>query len=506
MALMSVPKPKRRFLRFSLRTLLVLVVLSGLVMGWLGIVVERRYQQKRILEQLKEWEPAAEYRRGYVVSLWLQDGLESPIDEDLACLKGLTRLEFLDLSFTNVTDAGLLHLRDLERLHRLHLHGTQIGDAGLEHLKTMNTLSYLDLGGTNVTDNALHEFRTTLPHCSINPPRPQPQHRYKHLYGVRSDETGRILERIAGDDADIWFTEPPDLPETDDLPPMPTPEQWMCAESTVKAICFSPQKPDVLSDLGCFRELKALMLMGDVVTDDSVANLPVMERLEALTILSSPKFTGEGIKHLGKQPNLTGLTLCWIGVPDGPCLTYLADLNRLESLRLINTPIDDDSLERVGKLENLVRLELGDLGGLGYVRCNTLKPLSGLVNLVELELWGFQVDPTEYRHISGLSRLDKLRLEGGPLDDSVMRELGRLEGLTFLWLNGGGVTDAGLLYLKPLRNLRSLRFHWTSNPSIKGHGLVHLYQLKDLRYVSVHGASPEATEALRKALPNCKVD
>ena len=143
--------------------------------------------------------------------------------------------------------------------------------------------------------------------------------RYNHLYGVRSDETGRILERIAGRGARIWFSEPPELGETDELPAIPTPEQWLSAESSVKGIGFAPYIPGILSDLGRFPELKALSLKGNVLTDDSLSYLPVMKRLESFGIYSSPNFTGEGIKHLKNLPNLTDLTLCFIG---GPRLTY----------------------------------------------------------------------------------------------------------------------------------------------------------------------------------------
>ena len=50
-------------------------------------------------------------------------------------LKGLTKLSVLDLSGTQVTDAGLAHLKGLTKLSVLDLRGTQVTDAGVKELK-----------------------------------------------------------------------------------------------------------------------------------------------------------------------------------------------------------------------------------------------------------------------------------------------------------------------------------------------------------------------------------
>ena len=52
-------------------------------------------------------------------------------------VKGLTKLKWLDLRFTPITDAGLIHLKGLKRLEKLDLHKTQITDLGLVHLKDL---------------------------------------------------------------------------------------------------------------------------------------------------------------------------------------------------------------------------------------------------------------------------------------------------------------------------------------------------------------------------------
>ena len=49
------PTPKRRWFRFSLRTLLIVVVLLSLPLGWVGIVAERTWQQKRAVADEGVW-------------------------------------------------------------------------------------------------------------------------------------------------------------------------------------------------------------------------------------------------------------------------------------------------------------------------------------------------------------------------------------------------------------------------------------------------------------------
>ena len=50
-------------------------------------------------------------------------------------LRGMTRLQYLDLSGTKVSDAGLQHLRGLTNLLDLNLSGTKVSDAGVRDLE-----------------------------------------------------------------------------------------------------------------------------------------------------------------------------------------------------------------------------------------------------------------------------------------------------------------------------------------------------------------------------------
>ena len=49
----------------------------------------------------------------------------------------------VDLSDTEITDAGLVYLKEMTKLENLELEGTQITDAGLVHLQGLTTLASL---------------------------------------------------------------------------------------------------------------------------------------------------------------------------------------------------------------------------------------------------------------------------------------------------------------------------------------------------------------------------
>jgi internalin A len=76
-------------------------------------------------------------------------------DAGLAPVAGFTALHDLFLGDTTITDAGLVHLRGLTNLAELDLHHTQITDAGLAHLAGLKSLSRLTLADTRVTDAGL---------------------------------------------------------------------------------------------------------------------------------------------------------------------------------------------------------------------------------------------------------------------------------------------------------------------------------------------------------------
>ncbi|MCF6313349.1 MAG: hypothetical protein L3J39_12950 [Verrucomicrobiales bacterium] len=77
-------------------------------------------------------------------------------EASLSCLVDLgSHVAVLDLSKTEVGDAGLKRLAKFERLVKLDLHGTAVTGAGLKSLQGLKHLRYLNLYGSQVADEGL---------------------------------------------------------------------------------------------------------------------------------------------------------------------------------------------------------------------------------------------------------------------------------------------------------------------------------------------------------------
>jgi hypothetical protein len=166
--------PRRRRFRFSLRTLLMVVVLLSVPMGWFALKMRQAERQRQAVEAIQKAGGYVAYDYEFYGSgppgpAWLrrllcEDFFANVVlvhfsmrfgDGYMVHLKGLTGLEWLELTGTQVTDGGLEHLRGLTKLDSLELSDTQITDAGLEHLKGLTKLEDLNLSNTQVTDAGL---------------------------------------------------------------------------------------------------------------------------------------------------------------------------------------------------------------------------------------------------------------------------------------------------------------------------------------------------------------
>jgi len=146
---------------FSLRTLLFVVPVLGIGIGWFGMKYNSARPQRKAAEVFESLGGTVGTRgvlsRVVFISFL---GVSAPItDTDLVHLEGLASLESLDLGGTQITDAGLVHVKGLTNLWSLSLKGTQITDAGLVHLKGLTNLYSLALDKTQITDAGLVHLR-----------------------------------------------------------------------------------------------------------------------------------------------------------------------------------------------------------------------------------------------------------------------------------------------------------------------------------------------------------
>jgi hypothetical protein len=214
---MPLQQPKRRWLRFSLRALLVFVLLLSVPLGWFAWRIQKAGKQREAVAAILEaggrvgydyeltdqgaWKRVAEPATphwllkllGYdfFFDVAFADCHCTELGDDFACLNRLTelktlslcaagigdndlmhlremsKLERLRLSRTQISDVSLQHLAGLTRLTKLYLDDTQISDAGLEHLKGLTNLAVLDLEDTQVTSDGVKKLREALPNCEI---------------------------------------------------------------------------------------------------------------------------------------------------------------------------------------------------------------------------------------------------------------------------------------------------------------------------------------------------
>lgn len=89
-------------------------------------------------------------------------------DGDLEVLTHLKQLKELSLGLTAVTDAGLKHVAGVTQLTMLHLPRTPITNEGLKQLKGLSGLRMLELIGCDVTAEGVEQLEDALPKCQIS--------------------------------------------------------------------------------------------------------------------------------------------------------------------------------------------------------------------------------------------------------------------------------------------------------------------------------------------------
>ena len=201
-------QPRHRWFSFSLRSLLVLVVVLAVPLGW--VAKERRqsdWELSFIAELRKDSFRGATIQGPYATwEMWMTEepwpwwnhrvtqllgkrillaDHPHPGFTDLKKLDGLTNLQMLELSGSRVTDLTPLHMHP--KLKVLFLDDTEIAD--LSPLAKLKNLKYVDLRGTPVTDlspllqlnhlegivvaetdisaEQLSAFKTALPNCTV---------------------------------------------------------------------------------------------------------------------------------------------------------------------------------------------------------------------------------------------------------------------------------------------------------------------------------------------------
>jgi hypothetical protein len=198
-------KRKRRWCQFSLRTLLLAVLMLSLPLSWLATKLEQARRQRKAIAMVTALDGVALYDYEYDVYFaeetgpyafetvepvspwpyWMRrlmgdDFLHSVVlvcipitdetqltDDDIELLRALPRLRAIRLSYESASEPTLEGLKGLDSIEQLSLADSRVSDAALVHLETLTNLEHLDLRGTRVSPEGLKKLREALPQCEI---------------------------------------------------------------------------------------------------------------------------------------------------------------------------------------------------------------------------------------------------------------------------------------------------------------------------------------------------
>jgi len=88
-------------------------------------------------------------------------------DRGLEQLADLSRLERLDLSYSNVSDRGIAALVGMKALQVLDLSFTRISDACSGDLCSLHNLKQLTHRPNEISPDAINNLKTYLPNCQF---------------------------------------------------------------------------------------------------------------------------------------------------------------------------------------------------------------------------------------------------------------------------------------------------------------------------------------------------
>ena len=441
-------RPRRRWLQYSLRGILVLMLLSAVGAWWVRNERAKVRVQERALEELSKLDPQGQigvsynYQHGpdgeYDRTLtkpdnhpWLRwlfgDGyVDQPrslammgtkfTKEDARWLRDLPTVEVIQVGEFQESEPGALAvLGEMPELRQIDWQNRVIWAeefAALGKLEKLETIGMMALE-MEISPDAMREFT-----------RNKSRLRFFSIIGRPSFAAGAFK----------------------DLHPLPALEDFSLTESTFADQDFSGLtsaplvdvsfrnsniSDDALVHFGQIKSLKKFRIAGTLVTDAGLAHLSQMENLEVLG-LSTTRVSDAGIEHLVRLPSLTTLDLSNNCITtDG--LARVSEIPSLESLHLTRCAISAVGLEHLAKLPNLATLQLAD----AILGDDDLHPLQSFPKLKTLRIAGTQVTDAGVKVLADISQGD-LSLEDLSLPETItpacVPDLLRMTSLTRLTL------------------------------------------------------------------------
>jgi internalin A len=419
----SSPKIKPRRFQYSLRTLLLFVLVCALACSWLGVKLKRARDQRDAVGAILNWRGEVYYDYETDASGNQISGKSPPeqtwfnkfLGTDFRCVTGVTvendkQMAYLEAlpdirSLTivgDVTDDGLAHASGLSQLRRLRIYSYKITDGGLVHLANMPYLQSLQIDRGKVTPAGLVHLQNS----------------------TQLEELGLSI------------------PYRQDNAAVDSGLKYISKFTKLRHIPFVMQTDAQLEQIAAMTQLKYLWLRGKGITDAGLAHIAKFNQLVQLNI-EETEVTDAGLEYLKELAKLKLLDLSKNNITAAGLKCH-EGLNQLISLDLSGNNITDPGLEHLKALAKLSHLRLNNTA----ITDAGLKNLKNLSGLKYLDLRDTRVSDVGLEQIKDLKELRELNLSNTRVSDAGLQHLKRLIFLARLRCDGTKITNEGLLDLK----------------------------------------------------------
>ncbi len=426
-------KKRRRWLQFTMRGLIVLMVLAAIGAFWLRNEVQRAREQRLATEKATELHANLQYANsgpGWLESLLGEDIFlkveraetrqSTTTDLDMAWLAALDDLQVLSFAAIPETvprprmgDSTVAHVADMHELRILSVPRFDLSDHGAQALRNHPEMEELELRETLITDAGL-----------------------AYISGMHK------LQRL-------------------DL-------------SVLSGVTDAG-----LIHLRRLKELQSLSLNGTNVSGTGLEHLSQMNSLTALSLSETP-LTDEGLRHIGQLKSLGRLEIESKLISNAG-IAHLDDMPNLVRLTIKGADITDDSLRHLAGSPNLRELSYHSESTLG----DGLADLASLARLRHLDLSGAELNTDGWKALRELPQVTSVSLNNALVTDEHLAMLvDAMPQLEEISLSGTQITDDGVADLARLNQLTRISIRDTK---ITGAGLKVISRSPILESVIVSG-------------------
>ena len=391
----------------------------------------------------------------------------------------LRRLEALDISWTNVSQASLLRAQYPDAFRRLRVAGLALGEDFAQFLTHAIDLEEIDLSKTGVAGGAAAALgalpklkRVMADQTALRPGDFEPLLRAPieilDIRGVRTDEASRqalarseSLSQLSLSVDGDWqgldaITAQLSLEATESAagaPPSGLTTLWLRGELTApfavrlaelemfKSLSVDAVADDVRFNRG-FAHLEDFRAEGAGLNDEAFAAIAEHPSIGALYVSNNP--IGAALRH-SLSPAIHTLELRYTNVDDTG-IEVIAQLPRLHCIDVPGTKVTASGVARLAHgAVNLQSLALDAR----QVQSESVEALAQCARLLELYLYGPEVTTATIAALAPVP-LRELLLVGTQVGDDAVPHLAAIRGLRTLSL-GTELSDAGLAALRALR-------------------------------------------------------